>query len=86
VVACCYLELSMSPWVGRKVFSVIHLSFQVSAAYLGPRAPRVPTSSLASRLLLLVTWCRVHGGVEGELIVSLLPQASVLGKLSVPEA
>ena len=76
----------MSPWVGRKVFSVIHLSFQVSAAYLGPRAPRVPTSSLASRLLLLVTWCRVHGGVEGELIVSLLPQASVLGKLSVPEA
>ena len=85
-MACCYLELSMSPWVGRKVFSVIHLSFQVSAAYLGPRAPRVPTSSLASRLLLLVTWCRVHGGVEGELIVSLLPQASVLGKLSVPEA
>lgn len=75
----------MRPGVGRKVFSVIHFGFQVSAAYLGPRAPCVPTSSLASRLLLLVTRCKVHGGVEGELIVSLLPQASVLGKLSVPE-
>ena len=72
--------------MGRKVFSVIHFRFQVSAAaYLGPRAPCVPTSSLAGRLLLLVTRCKVHGGVEGELIVSLLPQASVLGKLSVPE-
>ena len=71
--------------MGRKVFSVIHFRFQVSAAYLGPRAPWVPTSSLAGRLLLLVPRCRVHGGVEGELIVSLLPQVSVLGKLSVPE-
>ena len=71
--------------MGRKVFLVIHLDFQVSAAYLCPRAPRVPTSSLAGRLLLLVTWCKVHGGVEGELIVSFLPQASVLGELSVPD-
>lgn len=71
--------------MGRKVFLEIHLDFQVSAAYLCPRAPHVPTSSLAGRLSLLVTWCRVHGGVEGELIVSFLPQASVLGELSVPD-